>query len=135
MTPAAGKKAESLMCRGKIHDCCGCCPEGLEGCLPRIEMDSYSESQLVDGEIEDFLGFRAEAIKKWKGRMDENLVERLAIIYGMNSKKCYRRGTLERPLNQAVMKRLPRICFRTLKRCLPFVEKWPRDSRIRISTD
>ena len=66
----------------------------LKAVFPELRMDSYSESQLVDGEIEDFLGFRAEAIKKWKGRMDENLVERLAIIYGTEFEKMLSEGNI-----------------------------------------
>lgn len=54
----------------------------LRAVLPKLRMDLSSESQLVDGVIDDFLGFRSEMIKKWKGRMSESLVERLAINYG-----------------------------------------------------
>ena len=54
----------------------------LKVAFPELRMNLRAKLRLVDGEIENFLGFRAETIEKWKGRMSESLIERLATIYG-----------------------------------------------------
>jgi glycerol-3-phosphate dehydrogenase len=69
--------------------------KALKVVFPELRMDFCSESQLADGGIENFSGFRTEMIKKWKDRMSESLIERLVINYGTDFETMLSEGNIE----------------------------------------